>query len=206
VEQITDEVVQAFGRLLPQLSRSAPALDASALGVVAHFSGNRLLVARVDGEVVGTLTLVTFPIPTGLRAWIEDVVVDEASRGSGVGAALTQAAIRLAHTAGARTVELTSRRRARRQTRCMSGWASRYATRRSTDSAIRHRSDPRQARSQLTRAARAIHICRVVSGAWKAVAVTPRTRHQADRRAVGAYERALHGAVTGRVMESRCGG
>jgi hypothetical protein len=79
VEQITDEVVQAFGRLLPQLSRSAPALDASALGVVAHFSGNRLLVARVDGEVVGTLTLVTFPIPTGLRAWIEDVVVDEAA-------------------------------------------------------------------------------------------------------------------------------
>lgn len=108
VEQVTDEVVQAFGRLLPQLSRSAPALDAVALGTVAHFPGNRLLVARVDGEIVGTLTLVAFPIPTGLRAWIEDVVVDEAGRGGGVGAA-TQAAIRLAHAAGARTVELTSR-------------------------------------------------------------------------------------------------
>src|SRR5689334_7397895 len=77
VEDITDEIVQAFGRLLPQLSRSAPALDASALGMVANFPGNRLLVARLDGEIVGTLTLVTFPIPTGLRAWIEDVVVED---------------------------------------------------------------------------------------------------------------------------------
>ena len=80
VERVTDEVVKAFERLLPQLSRSAPALDAAALGVVAQFPGNHLLVARVDGEIVGTLTLVTFPIPTGLRAWIEDVVVDEAGR------------------------------------------------------------------------------------------------------------------------------
>jgi ribosomal protein S18 acetylase RimI-like enzyme len=109
VEQVTDEVVTAFERLLPQLSRSAPALDAAALGAVAHFPGNHLLVARLDGEIVGTLTLVTFPIPTGLRAWIEDVVVDEAGRGTGVGAQLTQAAIRLAHAAGARTVDLTSR-------------------------------------------------------------------------------------------------
>lgn len=50
-----------------------------------------------------------FPIPTGLRAWIEDVVVDEGARGQGVGAALTQAAVRLAREAGARTVDLTSR-------------------------------------------------------------------------------------------------
>ena len=63
----------------------------------------------MDGEILGTLTLVTFPIPTGLRAWIEDVVVDEAARGRGVGAALTQEAVRLAHEAGARTVDLTSR-------------------------------------------------------------------------------------------------
>ena len=74
VEQITDEVVQAFGQLLPQRSRSAPALDAAAFGRGGGLSGHRLLVARVDGEIVGTLTLVTFPIPTGPRAWIEDVV------------------------------------------------------------------------------------------------------------------------------------
>ena len=68
-----------------------------------------MLVARLDGEIVGTLTLVMFPIPTGTRAWIEDVVVDDATRGRGVGAALTQEAVRLARANGARTVDLTSR-------------------------------------------------------------------------------------------------
>nr|BFE60316.1 hypothetical protein GCM10020063_048420 [Dactylosporangium thailandense] len=109
VQDITDELVKAFGRLLPQLSRSAPPLDAEALRTLAGWPGNHLFIARVDGEILGTLTLVMFPIPTGLRAWIEDVVVDDAARGHGVGAALTQAAVRLARDNGARTVDLTSR-------------------------------------------------------------------------------------------------
>jgi ribosomal protein S18 acetylase RimI-like enzyme len=109
VQDIGDELVKAFGRLLPQLSRSAPALDETALRALVDRPGNRLLVARLDGAIVGTLTLVTFPIPTGLRAWIEDVVVDEAARGHGVGAALTQAAVGFARDDGARTVDLTSR-------------------------------------------------------------------------------------------------
>jgi ribosomal protein S18 acetylase RimI-like enzyme len=109
VQEISDELVKAFGRLLPQLSRSAKPLDADALHLLATWQGNRLLVARVDGRVVGALTLVMFPIPSGLRAWIEDVVVDEAARGQGVGATLTRAAVRLAHAAGVRTVDLTSR-------------------------------------------------------------------------------------------------
>jgi ribosomal protein S18 acetylase RimI-like enzyme len=109
VRAVSDDLVQAFERLLPQLSRSAPALDARALHELVSWPGNHLLVARVDGQILGTLTLVTFPIPTGLRAWIEDVIVDEAARGSGVGAALTKEAVRLAHAAGARTVDLTSR-------------------------------------------------------------------------------------------------
>jgi ribosomal protein S18 acetylase RimI-like enzyme len=109
VRSVSDEVVRAFERLLPQLSKSAPALDVAALQRLAAWPGNHLLVARVDGAILGTLTLVTFPIPTGLRAWIEDVVVDEAARGHGVGAALTREAVRLAHEAGARTVDLTSR-------------------------------------------------------------------------------------------------
>jgi ribosomal protein S18 acetylase RimI-like enzyme len=68
-----------------------------------------VLVARVDGEIVGASTVVVFPIPTGTRAWIEDVVVDEAARGRGVGAALIREAVRLARASGARTVDLTSR-------------------------------------------------------------------------------------------------
>jgi ribosomal protein S18 acetylase RimI-like enzyme len=109
VRSVDDELVGAFGALLPQLSRSAEPLGAQALQALVAWPGNHLLVARVDGVIRGTLTLVTFPIPTGLRAWIEDVVVDEAARGRGVGAALTQEAVRLARAAGARTVDLTSR-------------------------------------------------------------------------------------------------
>lgn len=107
--EATDEVVAAVGRLLPQLSRSAKPMDLAAVSRLVSWDGMSLLAARVDGEIVGMLTLVVFPIPSGLRAWIEDVVVDESVRGRGVGAVLTQEAVRLARLAGARTVDLTSR-------------------------------------------------------------------------------------------------
>ena len=55
------------------------------------------------------LTLAAFQIPTGVRAWIEDVVVDAAARGSGAAAALVQAALDHSAELGARTVDLTSR-------------------------------------------------------------------------------------------------
>ncbi|MGA8113993.1 MAG: GNAT family N-acetyltransferase [Actinocatenispora sp.] len=109
VREATEEVVAAFGRLLPQLSSSAEPLDRDSLHRLVTWDGNHVLVARWNGAIVGTLTLVLFPIPTGLRAWIEDVVVDDAARGGGVGAALTTEAVRLAREAGARTVDLTSR-------------------------------------------------------------------------------------------------
>jgi ribosomal protein S18 acetylase RimI-like enzyme len=109
VRECSDELVGAFGRLLPQLSRSADPLDAAGLDTLVSWPGNTVLIARVEGEIAGALTLVMFPIPTGTRAWIEDVVVDEAARGHGVGAALTLEAVRLAREGGARTVDLTSR-------------------------------------------------------------------------------------------------
>lgn len=109
VREVTDEVVEAFGRLLPQLSTSAHQLDAAALTAIATWQGNSLLLARIDGVIVGALTLVVFPIPSGMRARIEDVVVDAAARGKGIGATLTQEALGIARELGARTVDLTSR-------------------------------------------------------------------------------------------------
>jgi ribosomal protein S18 acetylase RimI-like enzyme len=106
---VTDEVVEAFGRLLPQLSRSAPPLDRAAIAAIAASPAITVLLARSSDVIVGSLTLAMFPLPTGLRAWIEDVVVDESARGQGVGGALTAAAVRQATAAGARTVDLTSR-------------------------------------------------------------------------------------------------
>jgi ribosomal protein S18 acetylase RimI-like enzyme len=109
LSEITDDVVEAFGRLLPQLSSTAKRLDARALSAVVSAPASTVLLARIDRQIVGTLTLATFAIPTGVRAWIEDVVVDEAARGQRVASLLIDEAIRLAKQAGARTVDLTSR-------------------------------------------------------------------------------------------------
>jgi len=70
LQEVTDEVVAAFGRLLPQLSRSAPPLDRAGLDRIVGSAATTLLIARTGDTVVGTLSLVMFPIPTGLRAWI----------------------------------------------------------------------------------------------------------------------------------------
>jgi ribosomal protein S18 acetylase RimI-like enzyme len=115
---VTDELRAAIGQLVPQLSRTAPAPSADELAQMVGAPSTMLLVARLasDGEegegagdIVGTLTLVVFRTPTGVRALIEDVVVDDAARGRGAGEALTYAAIDRARAAGARTVDLTSR-------------------------------------------------------------------------------------------------
>jgi ribosomal protein S18 acetylase RimI-like enzyme len=108
----SEELVTAFGRLLPQLSSSAPTLDRHALTHILAAPSNTVLIARdaeKGGMIVGALTLVVVPIPTGIRAWMEDVVVDAAARGKGVGEALSRQALRIAEARGARNVDLTSR-------------------------------------------------------------------------------------------------
>ena len=106
---MTDEVVEAFARLVPQLSKTTVPPDRAALDGIVSSPADTLLIARHEGKIVGTLTLVMFPIPTGMRAWIEDVVVDESARGQGIGEALSLEALSIAQAAGARTVDLTSR-------------------------------------------------------------------------------------------------
>ena len=108
--QVDEELVAAFATLVPQLSRSASPPGREELQAIVASPATILLLARDgDGRIVGSLTLAIFRIPTGVRAWIEDVVVDEGARGSGVGAALVEAAIERAERAGSRTVDLTSR-------------------------------------------------------------------------------------------------
>lgn len=101
------ELVAGLNRILPQLSSSAPPLTLDELEEICV--NDTVFVARRDGEIVGSLTLVIFRLPTGLRAWIEDVVVDEAARGLGIGELLNRAAIDKTFESGARTLDLTSR-------------------------------------------------------------------------------------------------
>ncbi len=106
---VDDDLVGAMARLVPQLSNSGSPPDAETLEAIVASDSSVLLIAVSERVIVGALTLVLFRIPTGLRAWIEDVIVDEAARGRGIGEALNQAAIERARAAGARTVDLTSR-------------------------------------------------------------------------------------------------
>jgi ribosomal protein S18 acetylase RimI-like enzyme len=103
------ELLEGLNRLLPQLSNTAPPMTSSDLDELLASETLSLLVASDAGRVVGTLTLAIFPLPTGMRAWIEDVVVDEAARGTGVGEELCTRAIQLAKARGAKTLDLTSR-------------------------------------------------------------------------------------------------
>lgn len=109
VVAVSDDVVAACHRLIPQLSSSSAPLSKQQLAEIIDGDATELFAARVDGEIVGLLTLVVFRIPTAVRAWIEDVVVDERARGKGVGEALNHAALAEAKRRGAKTVDLTSR-------------------------------------------------------------------------------------------------
>jgi len=108
--EVTPELVSAFARLTPQLSSSAPAPGVVELTEMLRSPATMLLVAReAERGIVASLALVVFRIPTGVRAWIEDVVVDAGARGRGVAEVLCREAINRACAAGARTVDLTSR-------------------------------------------------------------------------------------------------
>lgn len=107
--QVTPELVDAFARLIPQLSSSPPPGPDELADIVSSASSVLLLARTGEGTIVGSLTVALFRVPTGLRAWIEDVVVDEEVRGTGVGEALVLAAVERAEHHGARSVDLTSR-------------------------------------------------------------------------------------------------
>ena len=112
----TPEIHEAMGRLIPQLSRSAAPMSEADVQRFLSQDSVHLFAFRPDEAdaqgnrpILGMLSLVAFEIPTGVRAWVEDVVVDQAARGQGAGFALVEAAVEHAKKVGARTVDLTSR-------------------------------------------------------------------------------------------------
>ena len=107
--EATSELVDAFARLIPQLSTSSPPPTRDELDEMITSPASDVLIAKEGDDILGALTLIVFRIPTGVRAWIEDVVVDDAARGKGVGDLLNRFALQLAASKGAKTVDLTSR-------------------------------------------------------------------------------------------------
>lgn len=109
VTDVTPELLEGMARLIPQLSSSATILTEGELRQVLSSPVVTLLAAHTNGTMSGMLTLLIFRVSTGLRGIIEDVVVDEQSRGQGIAELLTREALARAAAAGARTVDLTSR-------------------------------------------------------------------------------------------------
>ena len=108
VTAFSEALAEAFARLLPQLSPRLGALSEVRLRRLLAAPAAALYVAERAGRIVGTLTLVWYDVPSGRKAWIEDVVVDAAARGCGAGEALVRAAQRHAAEIGAKRVMLTS--------------------------------------------------------------------------------------------------
>ena len=107
VSEVNDELMAALERLIPQLS-TARAPTRAEVEALVHSQSSTLQIVR-DPQIIGALTLVVFRTPTGVHAWIEDVVVDSTERGRGIGEALSWAGIALAKNLGAGEVNLTSR-------------------------------------------------------------------------------------------------
>ena len=109
VNNITDDVVEAFQRLIPQLSKNPAPNKKKLEDILKQEPCAKLIIAKNNNKIIGSLTLILFQIPTGIRSWIEDVVVDESQRGLGIGEMLTRFAVNYAKMQGARTIDLTSR-------------------------------------------------------------------------------------------------
>jgi len=111
VNTATDEIVEAFGRLFPQLTANHPPPNAADLEALLRGENSVLLIARAAdaaGQILGTGCLGFYRAPTGVRAVIEDVVVDRSARGQGIGEALMAEMLGLASKRGAPGVSLTS--------------------------------------------------------------------------------------------------
>jgi ribosomal protein S18 acetylase RimI-like enzyme len=105
-----EELTAALQHLVPQLSRSNPPPSLEAVrAMLAHDAVTQFVARRDDGSIVGVSTLVAFPIPTAVRGWVEDVIVDEASNNQGIGRSLLDAMVAKAAELGCKTVDLTSR-------------------------------------------------------------------------------------------------
>ncbi len=109
VTEATDELYEAFQRLVPQLTTNNPPPSLNDLTALVRDSSSTLMVARnEDQKIIGALTLAVYRVPTGIRSIIEDVIVDSSARGQGIGEALMKRAIEIAREKGAGNISLTS--------------------------------------------------------------------------------------------------
>jgi len=109
INEFSNQALMALNKLMPLLSSSFSSLSKEDLSSIIESDASTLLMAKEDNQFCGAITLVMFQIPSGSRAWIEDVVVSEEVRGKGVGKKLVQHAVNLALEARVKSIDLTAR-------------------------------------------------------------------------------------------------
>jgi GNAT superfamily N-acetyltransferase len=108
VTEATPEIYAALERLLPQLNSQLPIPTMERLRAIVADPAVSLLVAREGEQIIGTTTVIVYTTPFWIKARLDEVVVDEAARGKGVGAELVKASLDLARKKGVEVVELQS--------------------------------------------------------------------------------------------------
>jgi len=106
--EATPELHSALMRLLPQLNPTLPAPDMERLRRLVADPAVTLLIARDEGRIVGTTTVIVYTTPFWIKARLDEVVVDASARGRGVGEALVKASLEVGRRAGAQVAELQS--------------------------------------------------------------------------------------------------
>lgn len=110
VKRFNVKIFKAVNRLLPQLDKDAGLMTEEKFRSILLSGSTHFFIAETeDKEIAGMLSAVLYLIPTGTKFWIEDVVVDEAYRGKGIGKDMMLTAIAFAKSEGAKSVDLTSR-------------------------------------------------------------------------------------------------
>ena len=113
ISELTDPsstALESINQLLPQLSSKASPITMERLSELVGSGSTMIFICtNEEAKIVGMLSLVIMKIPTGNKAWVEDVVVDQNARGQGLGKALMDHALEEAGKLGVKTIDLTSK-------------------------------------------------------------------------------------------------
>ena len=110
VTEATPAVQETLARLLPQLNPALQVPDMRRVQALIDDPDVTLLFAREGDEVIGMATVIVYATPFWIKARIDEVVVDQESRGKGVGEVLVRACLELGRRKGAEVAELQSGR------------------------------------------------------------------------------------------------
>ena len=109
IEDLKPDYLEAINRLIAQLSTSSHTFTEAELNSLIASPQSHLYALEYDEKIIGMVTLCIYQCPTGRKAWIEDVVVDQNHRGKGYGKLMVRKAMEECQNRGNVTLMLTSR-------------------------------------------------------------------------------------------------